>query len=630
MYIKKIKIMNQGPIKDIEYFLPFKDNKPIPVVLTGINGSGKTIVLSDIISAYINLKSNAFVELPEINASKLYKVQGSSYTNENYTYVGITFDDSFYAELSIKNQDEFFSNFDASKFEYLNITRGDSPFFLKSSFLKTNNFNEVFLYYPVDRYYKPAWLNVSNEKISFNSNYNNFFERDDKNSIVYDMLENINQWILDVIMDMYLYEMKTFKQQDGDVFVEKQIFDGPNQKIHKGLNDILTSIMRTKDINIISARFGISSKTKRKISIHVTKADNVKEYEYADSFSHLSSGEVMVFSMFANIIKNSSDFSSFDDLKGVVLIDEIDENLHINICKEVLPYLINFFPKIQFVISTHSPFFLLGMNELFKNKFKMINLPEFEENLVENFSEIKQMYDLVNKDYKKILNDNKKMVEQLSKFNKTIIIGEGKTDIYHLENSLKTLKKYSEFKQIDVEFYSAEECNGNSKMNDIVRSIAKCSCIKEKIIAIFDSDDNSIKGEPGEMICLGNNVYQYKLPNIHNIPGGASIEFMYDINDIKIVDSNGRRLYLSSDFTKTYILKDDSSVNCGEVNKIDNYYSKNQDKIIDNKVFKDGKNISLSKKDFANHIRNKDIGYENVSIDGFKEIWNEIKKIIVS
>jgi predicted ATP-binding protein involved in virulence len=41
-----------------------------------------------------------------------------------------------------------------------------------------------------------------------------------------------------------------------------------------------------------------------------------------------------------------------------VLIDEIETHLHIDLQKKILPFLTNFFPKIQFIVTTHSPFVL--------------------------------------------------------------------------------------------------------------------------------------------------------------------------------------------------------------------------------------------------------------------------------
>ncbi|MBR1740632.1 MAG: AAA family ATPase [Lachnospiraceae bacterium] len=46
------------------------------------------------------------------------------------------------------------------------------------------------------------------------------------------------------------------------------------------------------------------------------------------------------------------------DLPGIVLIDEIETHLHLELQKNVLAFLMNLFPNIQFIVSTHSPFIL--------------------------------------------------------------------------------------------------------------------------------------------------------------------------------------------------------------------------------------------------------------------------------
>jgi predicted ATP-binding protein involved in virulence len=50
------------------------------------------------------------------------------------------------------------------------------------------------------------------------------------------------------------------------------------------------------------------------------------------------------------------------DMQGVVLIDEVETHLHVELQKKVLPFLIDFFPKIQFIVTTHSPFVLSSLS----------------------------------------------------------------------------------------------------------------------------------------------------------------------------------------------------------------------------------------------------------------------------
>lgn len=49
------------------------------------------------------------------------------------------------------------------------------------------------------------------------------------------------------------------------------------------------------------------------------------------------------------------------DLPGIVLIDEIETHLHIEMQKAILPFLTGFFPNIQFIVTTHSPFVLTSL-----------------------------------------------------------------------------------------------------------------------------------------------------------------------------------------------------------------------------------------------------------------------------
>jgi len=50
------------------------------------------------------------------------------------------------------------------------------------------------------------------------------------------------------------------------------------------------------------------------------------------------------------------------DMQGIVLIDEIETHLHVDLQKNILPFLVDFFPKIQFIVTTHSPFVLSSLS----------------------------------------------------------------------------------------------------------------------------------------------------------------------------------------------------------------------------------------------------------------------------
>ncbi len=46
------------------------------------------------------------------------------------------------------------------------------------------------------------------------------------------------------------------------------------------------------------------------------------------------------------------------DAEGIVLIDELETHLHIELQRKILPFLTEFFPQIQFIVTTHSPYIL--------------------------------------------------------------------------------------------------------------------------------------------------------------------------------------------------------------------------------------------------------------------------------
>ncbi|MEI6706570.1 MAG: AAA family ATPase [Methylococcales bacterium] len=50
------------------------------------------------------------------------------------------------------------------------------------------------------------------------------------------------------------------------------------------------------------------------------------------------------------------------NVQGVVLIDEIETHLHVALQKKIMPFLCAFFPNIQFIVTTHSPFVLSSIS----------------------------------------------------------------------------------------------------------------------------------------------------------------------------------------------------------------------------------------------------------------------------
>jgi AAA15 family ATPase/GTPase len=111
----------------------------------------------------------------------------------------------------------------------------------------------------------------------------------------------------------------------------------------------------------IIVEFDEKDKT-RKVKYFETD-DEGNGYEQGVDFDALAAGFKNIIAMIGDMINRfikEQDVQDFKDLEGIVLIDEIDLHLHPKYQKLFVQKLTELFPKIQFIVSTHSPIPLLG------------------------------------------------------------------------------------------------------------------------------------------------------------------------------------------------------------------------------------------------------------------------------
>jgi predicted ATP-binding protein involved in virulence len=82
------------------------------------------------------------------------------------------------------------------------------------------------------------------------------------------------------------------------------------------------------------------------------------------TFQSLSSGFSSIVAVYADLITKVS-LRSIDpeELTGIVMIDEIDAHLHVSLQKKILSFLTGAFPKVQFIVTTHSPFVVSSVKD---------------------------------------------------------------------------------------------------------------------------------------------------------------------------------------------------------------------------------------------------------------------------
>lgn len=116
-YIEKIIIVNRAPFVKIE--LDFKENEI--AVLTAINGSGKTTVLSHIVDAWYEMAKPHFSNEFEQKANKYYRVSSQLYnldrSKTSFVYIRFRNIEGAYDYLDISNNCTEIEYDDAIKIE---------------------------------------------------------------------------------------------------------------------------------------------------------------------------------------------------------------------------------------------------------------------------------------------------------------------------------------------------------------------------------------------------------------------------------------------------------------------------------------------------------------------------------
>ena len=91
------------------------------------------------------------------------------------------------------------------------------------------------------------------------------------------------------------------------------------------------------------------------------------EKGYEETFDELSEGyrTVIIFmcDLLSRLIKNNPKSKDIFKTKAVVLIDEIDEHLHLKWQRVIVRKLRTIFPNIQFIMTTHSPTIIQGASD---------------------------------------------------------------------------------------------------------------------------------------------------------------------------------------------------------------------------------------------------------------------------
>ncbi|KQM31812.1 AAA family ATPase [Chryseobacterium sp. Leaf201] len=136
---------------------------------------------------------------------------------------------------------------------------------------------------------------------------------------------------------------------------EKNLFQKREYYIKSLIIDVVS--------NLVDIRFTIENN--KKITKYIFTNDQNQEYSLV--WEKLSSGTKSTIAMLGDILirlfNQQSDILDPAELRGIVIIDEIDVHLHPKAQKDLVVNLSRTFPNIQFIVSSHSPIPFIGAPE---------------------------------------------------------------------------------------------------------------------------------------------------------------------------------------------------------------------------------------------------------------------------
>lgn len=642
MYLKNISITAYGPIENLSYSFRFDDNKnPIPLVIIGKNGCGKTLIFSNIVDMMVEVKRTLFPSgILEVVENNYYRMGSHSYihNNLNTSIVQIKYGNenksAEYIDIISRNPNSAVTNN-----EITDQTIAKDQKFKTSGFYKhvdlhgitDSDFQKfIQLFFPFDRFYTPMWYNYNNyNRIPFATD-TNFVNSSGTNFIKTDILDNIKEWFRTVHLESQSFILTLPNLESiPEELRGKAANIRQDTKLQAHLKQILELIKGDGPYSVNNPQRNNKLIGLQGPSVHCA------------DIAQLSAGELSLYALALSIIKEwdllfSDDSLELENIAGCVIIDEADANLHIDYAYRALPALMKLFPKVQFIISTHSPFLLAGLKNKYGKDIDILSLPTGE--LIEDlnsFSEITEAYEVFNTETNNILQQIQSLKQENDRLKglneKIIIYTEGKTDVKYLKLALDCLSGFDDIKK-QIEFYDIEHAKdtGDGELDRIFTYLQKGNDSNIKI-CIFDRD-NTKYFFPAPFLRGSNNVYKFNIPTPSHRNDGdmISIEHCFTDAALQTTDKNGRRIFLSGDFKSNGISTDGQFVCHHKLGKnpleiLDGSGTKKVYSVPSNDTTK---NYALTKDDFVQHIIDKDSGYENFSFEGFRPILEMIRTIV--
>ncbi|MFY7003693.1 AAA family ATPase [Acinetobacter pittii] len=513
MYLRNIHIRNIGPIEKLDLELELKkDSNPKPVILIGKNGSGKTYTLSYIVDAFYELAKKQYNDVVKSSGmdSPYFRIISARDINTNTdgqsaaAYLRF-FDDQegqeihYCEKIGNISSAQGLLNLYGNKINGINSDNNNDKKILATKENIDKIFANTINFFPSFRKIVPHWLNLdalTQEIFNIESKYVGNLG---KEIMCVDTFQRNIQWMLDVVLDSAILpaELDYLESQEEKDFVIKNKHAINNS--YRNINKIFKTILDNDELYL---KTGWRNDAQSRLSLHS------KGRVIVPNLEQLSTGQLVLLNLFITIIRHADykDLNNsirIENIEGIVVVDEIDTHLHTKHQSEILPKLIKLFPKVQFIMTSHAPLFVLGMEKEFgKENIQLIDLPSGMNITSERFGEFEESFSF----YKETATFEETLHKKIQDQQKPLILVEGKTDIKFMQKAFQLKGKMEWLENIEIDEIGITQDDGQVKFGgessldkgfDFLKH--NLSAVNRKVLFLYDCDTNTRKQKVGNI-----------------------------------------------------------------------------------------------------------------------------------
>lgn len=249
---------------------------------------------------------------------------------------------------------------------------------------------------------------------------------------------------------------------------------GSNYRLYDAANQILRNTLCSNDELLLS----VGQRQSRMVSVTIDRKILVP------NIFQLSSGEVSLLNLFLSILRDydltGSEFTSTKEICGIVIVDEIDLHLHTIHQHEVLSKLITMFPKVQFIVTSHSPLFVLGLKQcLGEQGFGLYELPSGTSISAEDFEECGKAYQA----FSKTRQHSEKLRSAIKNAQKPLVFVEGTIDVKYLQKAAMELGFQNLTEAVEI-----RDADGSGGLKKIWQGLTRDHVERNHIVVLYDPE----------------------------------------------------------------------------------------------------------------------------------------------